>query len=326
MRITITGGAGFIGSHLTEALLERGDRVACVERPGAPRGWLEGRNVEWLPVGLEDTETLERVVGEADVVYHLAALTEARHERDFYEVNTEGTARVLRAAAARNGSAPHVVLLSSLAAVGPCRNGERLDPDSVPRPLTHYGNSKLLAEAVVHAYGDRVPVTVVRFPSVYGPREKAVLNLFRMIRHGVALTVGGWEREVSLIHVHDAVRGLLAVGDREVDGPRTYCLAHPEVVTWADVASAVGSAVGREPRLVSLPVAGARLVAVVAEWMAGLRGRPAVLNRERVLELSQERWVCDPGRAVREVGFSPAVPVAEGMRQTANWYRRARWL
>lgn len=326
MRTVITGGAGFIGSHLTEALLDRGDRVVCVERPGASRGWLEGREVDWRPVGLEDPVLLEDAIRGADVVFHLAGLTEARHSQDFYAVNTEGTAHVLRAASHLDAAPPHVILLSSLAAVGPCRNGERLGPDSVPRPLTHYGNSKLLAEAVVHAYGDRVPTTVVRLPSVYGPREKAVLTLFRMIRHGVALTVGGWEREVSLIHVHDVVAGLVAAAGREVDGTRTYCLAHPEVLTWADFAGRVGEAVGRRPRLLSLPVACARLVAVAAETVAALRGRPAVLNRERVRELSQERWVCDPSRAVGELEFSPSVPAARGARETADWYRRMAWI
>lgn len=326
MRTVITGGAGFIGSHLAEALARRGDRVACVERPGASRGWLEGLEADWHPVGLEDPDALRRIFRGARVVFHLAGLTEAVRSRDFYAVNTEGTARVLRAAAEQEGTPPHVILLSSLSATGPCRNGERLGPDSVPVPLSHYGNSKLLAEAVVHARADRVPATIVRLPSVYGPRERAILKLFRMIRHGLALTVGGWHREVSLVHVRDVVGGLVAAGDRDVRSCRTYCLAHPDVVTWADVARAVGEAVGRRPRMLSLPASAARVVAVAAEAVARLRGRPAILNRERVREISQDRWVCDPSRAVAELGFAPAVPLAVGMAETADWYRRMRWI
>lgn len=326
MRTVITGGAGFIGSHLAEALLLRGNRVAVLERPGAERGWLEGTGVEWHPVGLDDPEELRRVLDGADVVFHLAGLTEAVRSRDFYEVNTEGTARVLRAAARWNGGAPHVILLSSLAATGPCRNGERLDADSVPVPLSHYGNSKLLAEAVVHAYADRVPGTVLRLPSVYGPRERAILKLFRMIHHGFALTVGGWDREVSLIHVRDVVAGLLAAAERDAKSCRTYCLAYPEPATWADVARAIGAAVDRRPRLVSVPLAAGRLIAVAAETAARARGRPAVLNRERVRELSQQRWVCDPSRAMDDIGFSPAVPLAPGMEETGDWYRRMGWI
>src|SRR2546426_12251915 len=171
MRAVVTGGAGFIGSHLIEALVQRGDEVVCVERPGASRRWLDELDVCYRDSGLEDVAQLAAALSGADVVFPLAGLTEARSPRDFYAVNTEGTARLFRAAAAHNGGAPRVVLMSSLAALGPCRNGDRLSPDTVPYPISHYGHSKLLAEAVAHAFADRVPATIIRPPSVYGPRR-----------------------------------------------------------------------------------------------------------------------------------------------------------
>src|SRR5437867_2722353 len=230
MRAVVTGGAGFIGSHLIEALVARGDEVVCVERPGAPRRWLEGLDLSYRDSGLDDERALSAAFAGADVVFHLAGLTEARAPRDFYAVNTEGTARVFRAAAAHNGRAPRVVLMSSLAALGPCRNGDRLSPDTVPYPISHYGHSKLLAEAIAHAFADRVPAPVA----------------------------------------------------------------------WA--------------------------VAVAAEACARLRHAAAILNRERLRELVQERWVCDPSRAMTELGFAPQYPVARGVAETAQWYREARWI
>src|SRR3989441_3713023 len=137
MRAVVTGGAGFIGSHLIEALVARGDEVVCVERPGAPRRWLEGLDLSYRDSGLDNERALSAAFAGADVVFHLAGLTAARAPRDFYAVNTEGTARVFRAAAAHNGRAPRVVLMSSLAALGPCRNGDRLSPDTVPYPISH---------------------------------------------------------------------------------------------------------------------------------------------------------------------------------------------
>ena len=157
MRAVITGGGGFIGSHLIDALLARGDEVVCIERPGARSRWLLGLAIDYRGIGLEDVRALREACGGADVVFHLAALTSARSPREYYLVNTEGTARILQSAAAHNGGAPRVVLLSSLAAAGPCRNGEPLSPDTVPMPLSHYGHSKLMAEVLVHAYQDRVP-------------------------------------------------------------------------------------------------------------------------------------------------------------------------
>lgn len=326
MRAMVTGGAGFIGSHLVEALVARGDDVTCVERPGAPRGWVEHLPIEWSDDGLEDEAALTRRLEGIDVVYHLAALTEARTPSECYRVNTEGTANLFRAAAAHHEEAPRIVLLSSLAALGPCRNGDRLSAHTVPYPLSHYGHSKLLAEAVAHGWLDIVPSAILRLPPVYGPRERSVLKMFRMIQHGVALTIGSWDRELNLIYVKDAVQGMIAAAESPKALGRAWCLAYPETVTWRRFAGAVAESLARHPALVSVPTAAARPVARVAELVAAVQHKAAVLNRDRVRELSQERWLCDTTPAIREIGFHPEWPMARGIPATAAWYREVRWL
>ncbi|HXF95349.1 MAG TPA: NAD(P)-dependent oxidoreductase [Gemmatimonadales bacterium] len=326
MRAVVTGGAGFIGSHLIEALVARGDEVICVERPGGRTPWIEGLPIAYDDGGLADQVRLAKLLRGSDVVFHLAGLTEARRPADFYTVNADGTECVLRAAARHDGAAPRVILLSSLAALGPNRNGGLLGPDTAPRPLSHYGRSKLFAEAVLHAFRDRVPGTVIRLPSVYGPRERGVLKVFQLVRRGLALTVGGWDRELSLVYVRDVVSGLLAAASAPAAVGRTYCLAHPRPVTWRQFAQATGRAVGRTPRLVSLPPLAAWVVALAAEAVARAGGGAAILNRERLAELAQARWVCDPSRAEAELGFRAAYSVERGVQETAAWYRAAGWL
>lgn len=326
MRAVVTGGAGFVGSHLIESLLSAGHDVVCLERPGASLRWITGLPVRLVCCGVEDPRALAAAFEGADVVFHLAGLTEARRPEDFYAVNTEGTATVLRAAAQQGNRPPKVILASSIAAVGPCRNGERLGRESVPYPLSHYGQSKLLAEAVVHAYRDRVPGTIVRWPSVYGPRERGVLKFFQLVRRGVAVTIGSWDREVSLIYVKDAVDGLLRVAEAPDSAGHTYYLAYPEPVTWRAFARAVGDALRREPILISVPRPVAQVVATVTETVAAVRRRAAILNRERVRELTQTRWVCDVSSACAELGFQPSYPVARAVPETAAWYREAGWL
>ncbi len=326
MRTVVTGGAGFIGSHLIEALARRGADVICVERTGASRRWLEGVNLTWVECGVQDEDALARAFDGAAVVFHLAGLTEARSAAEFHRVNTEGTEHVLRAAARHNGGSPHVILMSSLAAIGSCKNGTPLAPDTAPDPLSPYGQSKLEAEVLMHAYADRVSGTIVRLPSVYGPRERGVLKFFKLVQRGIALGIGSWDREISMIYVKDVVHGLLAIADRREGGVRTYCLAHPEVISWRTFAHTVGQALNRRPRLVSLPAAVARIVAAGAELCAALHGHAAVLNRGRVREMTQDRWVCDATRAMREIGFRPQFAIARGVPETAAWYREAQWL
>jgi nucleoside-diphosphate-sugar epimerase len=193
-------------------------------------------------------------------------------------------------------------------------------------PLSHYGRSKLQAEAAVHAYADRVPAVVCRFPAVYGPRDRVVLMLFRMVARGFALTIGPWEREVSVIHAADAVAGLIAAGTAEGVIGRTYSLAHPRSVTWGQFVGAIGLALRRRPLKLAMPPAAIRPVALAAEAAAWCLRRTAVLNRDRVRELAQARWVCDPSTAMREIGFAPRFALAEGVEATASWLRSERWI
>jgi nucleoside-diphosphate-sugar epimerase len=321
----VTGGAGFIGSHLLRALTDAGSAGLCIDRPGAATRWIDDLDVESAPGALDDAESLRRRVDGADVVFHLAGLTCARSAEEFNEVNTVGTERVLRAAALC-ARPPHVILMSSLAAVGPPRDGEVLGPDSAPRPISAYGRSKLQAEILMHRYSDRVPTTIVRLPSVYGPRETAVLTLFRMIRRGVALTTGSWDRTISMIYVKDVVQGLVSMAGHPDAAGKTYVLAHPEPLTWRRIASTIGEVVGRRPRLVTLTPSAGVAIATAAEMVARLRDRPALLNRGRMREITARSWLCDPSLAIDEVGFDPAYPLARGLAETAAWYREVRWL
>lgn len=324
MRSIVTGGAGFVGSHLIEALIDRGDEVVCIERPGAPRGWLDGLPLDFVDSGLDDPAALDRHLDGADVVFHLAALTAAANAERYYAVNAEGTANLMRAAS-RAARPPRVILMSSLAAVGPCRNGDLLSARTVPYPLSHYGQSKLLAESVARSYGDVVPQTTLRFPPVYGPRERDVLIMFRLVQRGLALTVGSWDREISLIFVADAVAALLAAAAEPATG-RTYTVAHPEPVTWRRFAETVGAVMGRTPKLLALPRSAALAVAVAAETSAALLGRRAILNRQKIREMTQRRWVCDVRTALRELRFEPRFPIERGVIETAHWYEEEGWL
>jgi nucleoside-diphosphate-sugar epimerase len=325
MRVVVTGGTGFIGGHLLEALVARGDQVISFERPGASRAWIAHLPLEVRPTSWSDPAGLAAACDGADVVFHLAGRTSARTAGEYQRVNVDGTAAVMRAAASSGSRPPHVVLLSSFSAVGPCRHGELLSARSAPDPLSPYGESKLRAEAVVHAWADRVPATVLRPTSVYGPRERGVLKFFRMVRRGFAIAVGDWERRVQLLHVLDLVRLLLRVADSPRAAGRTWCVAHPDTLTWRTFAGTVGRAVGRAPLLLRVPVPLTGVIARGAELAARLRGGASSLNRYRVRELAND-WVCDAEQAWADLGLQPEVSLDAGVAATVAWYRAAGWL
>ena len=182
MKALVTGATGFVGSHLAEALRRRGDEVTALVRSPAKAAALGPLGVRVLPGGLDDPDSLARAAEGQDVVFHVAGLVAARDEAEFLRVNRDGTAGLVAAAArARVG---RFVYVSSMAAGGPADRGRPLTGTEPPNPVTAYGRSKLAGETAVKA--GSLPWVIMRPPTVYGPRDREVLKVFRMARWGVA--------------------------------------------------------------------------------------------------------------------------------------------
>src|SRR6266508_2168624 len=145
-RALVTGGTGLVGSHLVEMLLQKGYAVTCLVRYPQRPHWLTGMNVDLVQGDCLNPESLVPAVRGASIVFHLAGLTKAMHARDYYLVNHIGTRNILEACARHNPAVGKFVLISSLAAAGPSPDGRPVRDTDVPRPVSDYGRSKLLAE------------------------------------------------------------------------------------------------------------------------------------------------------------------------------------
>jgi nucleoside-diphosphate-sugar epimerase len=316
--ILVTGGTGFIGSHLLEKLSALGEPARCLlRRKARPRG---------LPAGIEAAygdliggEGVEEAVRGADTVIHLAGVTKALAARDYYAGNVRATETLLRALAGRGIRLVHV---STLAAIGPSRDGTPVDEDAQPRPLTHYGKSNLEAERLVRALAP--DAVIVRPPVVYGPRDTDVFQLLRSISKGWVLKIGGGERWFSAIYVADLVEGLLAA--RRGVGGRAYFLAHPQPVSWSELGAAAARIMARRPRVVRVPPLVAYAVGLGAEAWSHITRRPGIISREKVAEARCRWWTCDTRRAAAELGFEARTPLATGLSETLSWYKEAAWL
>ena len=212
----VTGATGFIGTHLVRALIEAGQDVTCVARATSP----PDRTVQLRQLGahvvsgeLADLPT-EPALQRCDVFYHVAGATRARSRREFLEVNARATDALLQALARRQ-TPPVFVLVSSLAAAGPSPLGTVQTEQRPPRPVSHYGTSKLAAEIYACASADKVPITVVRPPMVLGPDDRVTLVLFRSLKRvAVHLLPGFRRREYSLVFAEDVARGIIAAAAR----------------------------------------------------------------------------------------------------------------
>jgi nucleoside-diphosphate-sugar epimerase len=324
VRALVTGATGFVGSHVAEALARRGDAVSVLARSAERAAPLAPLGVRVALGTLDDEAALAAAARDAEVVYHLAGLT-AGTEADLQRVNAEGTRRLLRAVRAAAPALARFVLVSSQAALGPSRPGERLSEDAPCHPLTAYGRSKLAGEEAVRAEAG-IPWTIVRPPAVYGPRDREFLTMFAMIRRGVAPVFGAGAQKLSLVCAPDLADAIVRAGTTEGVAGRTYHAAHVEVVTTRELALAIGAALGRRPVIIPVPGAVATPIVSAIGALAAARGRASVLNRDKMAEFLAPAWLLAVDAAARDLGWRAAIGIAEGTRLTAEWYRRAGWL
>jgi len=316
--ILVTGGTGFIGSHLLDRLSALGEPARCLlRRKARPRRLPAG--IEAAYGDLTSGEGLEEAVRGADTVIHLAGVTKALAARDYYAGNVRATETLLRALAGRTIRLVHV---STLAAIGPSADGKPVDEDAQPRPLTHYGKSKLEAERVVRALAP--DAVIVRPPVVYGPRDTDVFQMLRSISKGWMMEIGGGERWFSAIYAGDLVEGLLAA-TRGTPG-RAYFLAHPQPVSWSELGAAAARIMACQPRVVRVPPRVAYAVGLGAEAWSRITRKPGIISREKVAEARCRWWTCDTRRAAAELGFEARTPLDAGLAQTLAWYKEAAWL
>lgn len=322
MRAFVTGGTGFVGSHLVEALVRRGDHVTALVRSPHKADALRELGADLVPGDLHDMAALTRGAAGADVVYHVAGLVAARSETEFVAGNRDGTRNVVAAAA--SAGAPRFVFVSTMAAGGPAPRGHPLDGSEPPRPVTRYGRSKLAAEAEVRA--SPLEWTIVRPPMVYGPRDTEVLKVFRIARRGIAPVFGDGTQELSAVHAGDLAQALVAVASSPDTIGRTYYAAHPEVFTSAGFVRAVAHALGRTARVVPLPLGLARAALTVTEITARAAGRPTILTTDKAHEFFQPAWTGDPAPLARDAGWRAERNLERGLAETAAWYREHGWL
>lgn len=324
----VTGGTGFVGSHLVDALLSRGSRVRCLVRSRSRLRWLEGSDVELVEGDCTDPSTLAGAVADVDVIYHAAGITWAARESDYMRHNVEGTRNLLDACRAMApGALRRFVLVSSQAAAGPGADRKPRTESDPPAPITAYGVSKLEAERLASGYIKHFSVVVVRPCAVYGPRDTGFLDYFRLVRRGFLVEFGaGEDRVVSLCHARDVADGLIQAADSQVASGSVYFLADSEPYPWREVASMMEEAMGVSARRLVIPTPLLWLLAGAGQLYSRTTGKPVKLNRTRAAELAAPYWGCDISNARRDLDFAPKTNLKDGLREVVRWYKKEQWL
>lgn len=321
----VTGASGFLGSHLCKILVEKGYETYALVRNSSNLFRLQGIGVELLFGSLDDRVALIQAVSGKDYLFHCAGLISARDRGEYFRGNVDGTRRLLEAVVEANQRVKRFVYVSSLAAGGPSEGKRPNSENGQSKPITYYGESKLAGELEVLKFKDRIPVSVIRPPAIYGPSDKPTLNFFRFANWGIIPVFGKSDKYLSIVHVKDVVSAIVLSAENERAEGEVFNVSDGAVYSWLEVWRIMCEVAGKKGRIIRIPLPLFFFIANVWEKIAKLIGRPSMLNYHKAIDLTKS-WAIDISKIKNVLGFKPAYSLKDGARQTYEWYKKEEWL
>jgi len=323
MNVLITGGTGFIGTRLALRCLERGDQVRVL---GQTNNSVEEQNnqhlqehgVECLVGSVLDIELLGRALEGVDTVFHLAA---AQHEMNisdqtFRDVNVEGTRNILELS--EMAGIRRFVHGSTIGVYGFLQG--TIDEDTPTNPDNIYGVTKLAAEQLVLSYADRLAVTVVRIPEVFGPGDRRLLKLFKAICKNKFFVIGNGENLHHLIYVEDLIDGFFILASKEAAKGEVFLLAGQKPISTKEMAKTIAHSLNVQLPRWRAPIWPFMCVAVLLENTLRPLGIQPPLHRRR-MDFFIKGFRLSTAKSQQVVGFVARTDFTEGVRKTAAWYK-----
>jgi nucleoside-diphosphate-sugar epimerase len=310
--VAITGATGFLGRYIVRAFAARGWRVRVLARQPVDHPQFAGLQLDAVPGDLSNCEALRALVDGADVIIHAAGLIKARSSAAFEAVNVVGTANLAHAIE-KSGASPRVLLVSSMAAREPT--------------LSSYARTKHAAEQLLATKLKRcAKLIIVRPSAIYGPWDRETLSIFRAVAWHIFLRPSVHGR-IAVIHAADAAAGIAVLceqGSREALFELTD--ERVEGYSWDEIVKAAETAMGTRALVIPLPGPAVKAAAAISAGIGKLLRHTPMFTPEKAREILHADWGSRAESQPLRSLWRPEIGLAQGFRETVNWYRDRHWL
>ena len=307
-------------------MIARGIKVRALVRPKrTDLAWITDLPIDVVRGDLLEPSSLSLAVQDVDFIIHIAGVTKAKRRKDFFLGNVVATRNLLELAS-KSTRLKKFCHLSSLTVAGPSLDGSPLDEEAPANPISTYGRSKLEGERSCLSYGSSLPLVILRPPTVYGPRDKDVLEMFKATKLGLQPSIGSRNKTLSLLFGPDLAKAIVEATLSEKTSGKTYYVSDPRIYSQTHLFDILTSLVGGKSLRMKLPSFLIYSVAAIVEAVSFFAPNPAVLSIEKARDLLQDHWVCNPDKFRKEIGFETKTGAEEGLRTTYSWYKDNNWL
>jgi nucleoside-diphosphate-sugar epimerase len=321
--ILVTGGTGFIGKHLLEALARQGFYCRCLTRGGSrAEDVAKLDNVTMVYGDITDQASLPRCVEDVDVIYHLAGQVGEWGVPDeaFFTINVQGTRNLLEAASP--AGVKHFIFCSTPGVQG---KGHKSASEELPYNPPHiYEFTKAEAEKIVMAFsqsrGD-LQVTIIRPDFVYGPGDLRRLPLYRAIRNRQFFLIGDGMALLHPTFIDDAVQGFCLLANNPAAFGQVYNIAGPRTMAVKEYAQTIAKTLNVSLPNLRIPIGPTRIVASLFEAASRFSGKAPLLSASKVDFLTKDHG-SDISKARHQIGYRPEVDLEAGIMQAIKWYHR----
>jgi len=327
-KVLITGSNGFLGSHIVEETIKHNYNVFAGVRKSSNLQYLTDPKINFLYYSFEDEEKLrsQLVSHKFDYIILNAGVTNAKNKETYFKINASANRKLCKILIEENIIPKKLILISSLASYGPAdyQMKQILDKDSVPHPVTWYGESKLQAEQFIESFR-QIPSIIFRPTAVFGPRETDMVSIYKTIKAGLEPKVGLGNQDMSFIYVDDLAKLIVnAMGSKIVN--RSYFVSDGEVYPSEKYYGLIKKILNKKTLKITIPIPVMKAIAAVSETIGKIRGEYPILNRNKVKEYFARSFAVDTQDLKNDFNFVPDFTLEQALEVTIKWCKEQKLL